>query len=151
MKLIIIFTPLLIIFFSCKKNIPVVNSQPYITNPTSYILKREIWSGPATNGQSFLYSYNEEHLVTTIEQFTWYTYSRNGGPLERFYDTVYNSFEYTNGLCTKWMLPNGYLLYEYNELKLPLKCTSYQMEYIGHYRVQNYSLFNYDRDRKSVV
>src|ERR1700761_491210 len=90
-----------IFFIACKKenfrfDYTSKTDTPYITNPTSYVLKKQTWTGSTTNGQSFLYIYNTDHLVSKIERYEWGTYSQNGGPQQTWYDTSHNTFEYTN-------------------------------------------------------
>jgi hypothetical protein len=140
--LFILFTAVL--NFSCRKEKDCSTGQPYITNPTSYILKRQTWTGPNTNGESFLYLYNADHLVSKIERYHWGTFSSNGGPIQTWYDTAYYTFGYTNGLCTKWAFDeggsNGYYVYEYNEKKLPVKRTLYYADRT----VQSYNFYKYD-------
>lgn len=130
--------------FSCRKERDCEKNESYITNPTSYLLKRQIWTGPTTNGGSFLYVYNSDHVVSRIERYQWGTYSSNGGPLQTWYDTAYYTFEYTNGLCTKWSVDEGgakgYFVYEYNEKKLPVKRTLYY----NNHTIQSYSFYKYD-------
>jgi len=118
------------IHFSCRKD-NLGKSSTYGTNPTSYVLKRQTWTGPTTNGSSFLYKYNSDHLVSAIEYYQWGSYAVNGGPSQKWYDTAYYGFEYTNGLCTKWTMNEGggkgYIRYEYNDRDLPAKSTIYYM------------------------
>lgn len=138
----ILISVVVLFSFSCKKCYELEkNAKPYITNPTSYVLKRQIWSGPTTNGQSFLYIYNSDHLVSKIERYNW----GNGGSSQTWYDTAHYSFEYTNGLCTKWIIDEGfkgYYVYEYNNLKLPIKRTLYGNSNSG--TPQSYSFYKYD-------
>ena len=127
--------------FSCRKEIDRGKNEPYITNPTSYVLKRQIWTGPTTNGGSFLYIYNKDHLVSKIERYQWG---------QTWHDTAYYSFEYTNGLCTKWVRDEGgglsYIVYEYNEKKLPVKSTIYDIDHI----VQSYTFYKYDNTNNLI-
>src|SRR4030095_6291851 len=133
-----------VLSFSCRKERDCEKDETYITNPTSYVLKRQIWTGPTTNGGSFLYVYNSDHVVSRIERYQWGTYSSNGGPLQTWFDTAYYTFEYTNGLCIKWSVDEGgakgYFVYEYNEKKLPVKRTLYY----SNRTVQSYSFYKYD-------
>ena len=143
----ILFIPLAIFFFlACRKeNIGSIADTNYITNPTSYILKRQTWSGPATNGESFLYIYNTDHLVSKIERYQWGTFTTNGGPTQTWFDTAYYTFEYTRGICTKWRIQeggaDGYFIYEYNNRKLPAKRTLY---FTSTNVVQSYSTYKFD-------
>lgn len=113
---------------SCKKHIDTGKATPHITNPTSYILKRMIMSGPQTNGESFLFIYNKDNLVSEIQRYQWGTSSINGGPTQTWYDTSYSTFEYQRGLCTKWSVDKpgrGYFVLKYNDKNLPVSRTSY--------------------------
>jgi len=65
-KLLLLILLIDLISFSCKNDDSTV-----IANPASYLLKRQIWTGPATNGSSFLYIYGSDHLVSRIEQYQW--------------------------------------------------------------------------------
>src|SRR6267154_2943032 len=118
-KLLLLILLIDLISFSCKNDDSTV-----IANPASYLLKRQIWTGPATNGSSFLYIYGSDHLVSRIEQYQWGNYSVNGGPMQTWYDTSYYALEYVNNLCVKFTLrdggANGYIVYEYNDQKLPV-------------------------------
>lgn len=143
-KLISLFVLLAsLLNFSCKKRIDFVPGEGVITNPTSYILKRQTWTGPSTNGESFLYVYNNNHLVSRIERYQWGTYSVNGGP-QIWHDTAYYSFEYTKGLCTKWKIDetgaSGYFVYEYNGKNLPVKRTLFDTDN----NAQSYDFYKYD-------
>jgi hypothetical protein len=143
-KLLLFISLISLLNFSCRKVKDRSTSEPYISNPTSYVLKRQIWTGPTTNGESFLYVYNSDHLVSKIERYQWGTFSANGGPPQTWQDTAYYTFEYTNGLCTKWSIDEGgakgYYVYEYNEKKLPVKRTLYYSDHT----VQSYSFYKYD-------
>jgi hypothetical protein len=143
-QILLLISLVIFISFSCRKDIDSGKSKAYITNPTSYILKHQIWSGPTTSGESFMYVYNSDHLISRIERYQWGTYSANGSSLQTWYDTAYYRFEYTNGLCTKWTIneggANGYFIYEYNDGKLPVKSTLYYSDST----VQSYSLYIYD-------
>lgn len=147
----ILFATFLLLGVSCKKDLLNSSNGPYITNPTSYILIRETWAGPTTNGSSFLYIYDTSHLVSKIEQYEWGTYSVNGGQIQTFYDTSYYTFEYTNGLCSKSRVQSGgaegYYAYEYNDQKLPVKRTLY---YTATNNVQSYSFYKYDNANNLV-
>jgi hypothetical protein len=152
----LLFIPLIIFcFISCRKeNLGFDDNQNtinHITNPTSYILKRQTWTGPTTNGESFLYKYNTNHLVSKIERYQWGTYSSNGGPQQTSYDTAYYTFEYTNGLCTKWRIQeggaDGYFIYEYNSQNLPVKRTLF---YTYNNAVQSYSFYKYDNSNNLI-
>lgn len=128
------------IFFSCKKQ----NDVPAgITtgNPTSYILKKQTWSGPATNGQSFVYSYSSNHLVSKIERYQWGTMSENGGPVHIWHDTTSETFEYNGNLCTKWIVNAGpYYTFDYNEHGQVSKRSFYQPDN----KVYATSFYKYD-------
>ncbi len=135
---------------SCKKENDFVKNNPFLTNPTSYILKRQIWTGPTANGSSFLYSYDTNHLISKIERYQWGTYSVNGGALRTWYDTAYYAFEHTNGLCTKWTIDEGgakgYFLYEYNHYQLPAKRTIYY----SNNTIQSYSFYKYNNSNNLI-
>ena len=143
-KILLLVALTSLLAFSCRKEIDPRKNGPYITNPTSYVLKHQTWTGPTTNGGSFLYIYNPDHLVSKIERYQWGTYSTNGGPWQTWHDTSYYSFEYTNGLCTKWVIDEGgsqaYIVYEYNEKKLPVKRTIYYSDHT----VQSFDFYKYD-------
>ena len=99
------------------------NNKPVITNPTSYVLISDTWAGPITNGTSYLFSYNSDHLISTIEWIQW----SNGSTLNG--DTVYYHYQYANGLCDKVIMNhNGetaYSTYEYNNKGLAIKVVLY--------------------------
>ena len=143
LKQILFFSVIIFLFLSCKKDN--TSATPYITNPTSYVLKRQTWSGPTTNGSSFSYSYNSDHLVSNIEEYQWTGISPNIA-----YDTARYSFEYTNGLCTKMVTSdggaNGYYIYEYNADKLPVKRTLYY----SNGNVQSYDFYEYDNSNNLI-
>lgn len=139
----LLFISLAIFFsFSCKKEYIGLGSN---RNPTSYLLKKQTWTGPATNGESFSYIYNADNLVSKIERYQWGTYNTNGEPQQTWHDTAYYTFEYTNGLCTKWRMQeggaDGYFIYEYNNQKLPVKRTAY---FTYNNTVESYSIYKYD-------
>ena len=146
---VFLFISLIILLnFSCTKDNG--NNNTYATNPTSYILKRQTWTGPTTNGESFLYIYNSDNLISRIERYQWGTSSINGGPLQTWYDTAHYTFEYTSGLCTKWTIneggANGYFVYEYNRRNLPVKGTLYYSDQT----IQSYDFYKYD-DRDNLI
>ena len=150
-KYSILFIFLITMFFiSCKKDnndIKTSNSQ----NPTSYLLKRQTWTGSVSNGQSILYVYNGDNLVSKIEKYEWGTYSTNGGTIQTWYDTTFYSFEYTNGLCTKWIVgkegtQQNYFVYEYNNDKMPVKLTYYSTDNIA----LSYYLYKYDNSNNLI-
>ena len=125
MSFFLIFT---LIGASCNKHIDTGRATPYITNPTSYILKRQIFSGPTTNGKSFLFIYNQDNLVSEIREYQWFSVSTNGAPPQIWHDTASSKFEYENGLCTKWSVDKpgrGYFVYKYNDKNLPVSRTVY--------------------------
>jgi YD repeat-containing protein len=146
-----LFLFLAIIFFSCKKENNNSVSIPYITNPTSYVLTSEIWSGPATNGEYFYFTYNSEHLISKIQRIQWGTESVNGGSMQKWYDTANYAYEYTHGLCSRWIVTEGgsnwFYTYEYNNNKLPVKRTVYSM---GDYLPERYYLYKYDNSNNLV-
>ena len=118
----VLFVTALIAACSCTKR-PNDEKKLEIQNPTSYLLRKIIWSGPTSNGESLAFFYNSDHLVSKIERYEW-----SGGPSQITYDTSYYSFEYTNGLCTKWKVSEGfegYFIFEYNTRNLPVKRTCY--------------------------
>lgn len=143
-------TLILSIFSSCKRDIvesadtPMTQSNDN-TNPTSYVLKRQTWTGTGSNGQSFLYEYNSDHLVSKIERYQWGTYREDGGSEQRWETKDYYTFEYTNGLCNKWRIQETgidyYFIYEYNNKNLPVKRTAYST--YGN-TPQGYSFYKYD-------
>jgi len=130
------------IIFSCRKKYDFVDGNNQ--NPTSYILKKETWSGSTTNGEAFAFFYNNDRLVSRIERYQWGTYSVNGGPPQTWYDTSYYTFEYVNGLCKKSNVKDGgadgYFVYEYNNKNLPVKRTCYHQDNT----IQYYTLYKYD-------
>lgn len=127
------------IICSCGRNYDLidVNSQ----NPTSYILRKQTWSGVSSNGESFAYFYNSDHLVSRIDRYQW----SNGTA-----DTTYSTFEYENGLCRKWTLYDGYarafaygyFIYEYNNSDLPVKRTYYSDNAVDFYTFYKYDNAN---------
>ena len=150
-KNVFLFISLIILLnFSCKKNDQYCKNNTYAINPTSYILKRQTWTGPTTNGSSFLYIYNSDNLISKIERYQWGTYSMNGGPLQTWYDTAYYAFEHNNGLCTKWTMneggANGYFVYDYNNRNLPVKRTLYYSDHT----IQSYDFYKYD-DKDNLI
>ena len=134
------------LFSSCKKNFDVGSNtnSPYTDNPTSYILKSQVWSGPTTNGLSYLYTYNNNHLITSIKEIDWRMQTDNGTSSQKVYDTTYNTFEYMNGLCSKATERinefNAYYTYEYNSNRLLIKRISVTI----NNPVKTYSFYKYD-------
>jgi hypothetical protein len=141
---------IILLNFSCRKDDSYGKNNTYATNPTSYILKRQTWTGPTTNGSSFLYIYNSDNLISRIERYQWGTSSINGGPLQMWYDTAYYVFEHNSGLCTRWTIneggANGYFVYEYNPRNLPVKRTLYY----GDHTIQSYDFYRYD-DKDNLI
>lgn len=128
-----------ILGLSCKKQSILGHPNSFITNPTSYILKHQTWTGPTSNGESFSYFYNSENLISRIERYQW----GGGGTSQMWYDTSYYQFEYNNGLCTKWTINDGfqgYFIYKYNDQKLPLSRTIYYSDST----IQGHTFYKYD-------
>jgi len=140
------FLIIIVICFGCRKD----SVNPVIQNPTSYILRKETWTGPTTNGESFAYFYNSSHLVERIERYQWGTYSANGGPTQTWFDTAYYTFEYQNGLCAKWSMNEGgacgFLVYEYNKRNLPVKRTLYYCNNVP----ESFTFYKYDNADKLI-
>jgi len=132
----ILFVAALITAYSCTKEPD--GSPAKIQNPTSYILKRQTWSGVPSNGLSVAYFYNSDHLISRIEKYVWGI---------GFADTSYSTFEYENGRCRKRTeydgyaraYPYGYFIYEYNKDDLPVKRT-----YHSDSAVEFYTFYKYD-------
>jgi hypothetical protein len=126
----------------CTKDNNFMNA--YIQNPTSYLLTKEEWTGPSSNGESFFFFYNDYNLVTKVERCQWGTVSVNGGPAEMWYDTADYFIEYSNGLASKVTMEEGgslaYLIYEYDNGHLPTKRTIY----LPDGSVQQYSSYTYN-------
>ncbi len=156
-KQYLLFIPLFLsLLSSCKKDFVESADDPktqtnHITNPTSYVLKKQSWTGPPNSGHHFSYEYNADHLVSKIERYQWGTYSVDGGPEQRWETTDYYTFEYTNGLCTKWRIQtsagDGYFTYEYNNKNLPVKRTVY---HTNDNTPQGYSFYKYDSSNNLV-
>lgn len=126
------------IVFSCRKEVPQGNVAPKITNPTDYLLESITWSGPTTNGQSQLFFYNSDNLVSSLETIQWCCGTTTMA------DTTYEYFQYSNGLCKKVTVSgtfsgNGSIIYEYNDRGLPEKATTYARD-----RFQSIDLYEYD-------
>ena len=79
-----------------------------------------------------------------MERYNWGTFSTNRGPIQKWHDTSYTTFEYKNGLCYKINtiedFGRAHRLYEYNALKLPAKATTYNF---GG-QLQDYTYYKYD-------
>jgi hypothetical protein len=135
----------LFLFFilSCRKETPQADAGPKITNPTDYLLVSQTWTGPTSNGLSYILSYNDENLLSDAEDIQWWGGSTANG------DTSYLHFEYSNGLCQKWTETHngatGSAIYEYNSKGLPVKVVFYN--YDTYYKTDRYE---YDSDDRLV-
>lgn len=151
---LLLLSIVLLFCISCKKETEEITKATYSNipnnNPTSYLLKSQIWSGPSTNGGGFFYYYNSDNQVYKIKRHQWGTGSSNGGPVVRWDDTTYYYFEYTNGLCTKWTIDDhgskGYYTYDYNAQNLPYKRTTYGASNM----VQGYCFYKYDKNNNLI-
>jgi hypothetical protein len=114
---------LMLLVFSCKKETPRVTVSPKITNPTDYLLVSQTWTGPSSNGLSYILSYNDENLLSDAENIQWWGGSMANG------DTTYLHFEYSNGLCIKVSINenanSGSVVYDYNSNGLPVRAVTY--------------------------
>lgn len=111
-------------------------------NPTSYELISEVWSGPVTNGQSYLFAYDSTHLLTSYKRIQWgqggYNITDSGNfPLPGFADTSYFHVEYSNGRVSGLYSVDGgargYAAYEYDSAGRLVKVISQPGDYIYLY------------------
>lgn len=132
------YTCLLIsVFFllmGCRKS---MTSAPagFSQNPTSYELVSEVWSGPVTNGQSYLFTYDDStHLLTSYKRIQWgqggYNITDSGNfPLPGFSDTSYFHLTYSDGRISRLYSSDGgaqgYAAFEYNSKGWLVKSTNY--------------------------
>ena len=114
---------MLVFILSCRKETPKVDAKAKITNPTDYLLVSQTSTGPTSNGLSYILSYNDENLLSDVENIQWWGGSVANG------DTSYCHFEYSNGLCHKFTTnengSTGSAVYEYNTKGLPVKVVFY--------------------------
>jgi len=146
--LLILFTSFLFLM-SCKKGITSAPSPS--ANPTSYELVSEIWFGPVTNGQSYLFTYDSAtHLLTDYKRIQWgqggYNITDSGNfPLPGFSDTTYYHLEYTNGRVSRLYINDGgaqgYMAYEYNSMGWLVKAVYY---YLNGQSDNNILLYSYN-------
>jgi|GEM_PF-2169982 len=113
---------------SCRKQSP-----PAPTFRTSSLLTKITWSGPATNGLSYIFSYNNEGLVSKVTNAVWGTVETNG--IQSIWkDTSYTWLEYSNGRVSRsWESNTGgtYFRYQYDNKGLLTKRIYYGTVYVG--------------------
>jgi hypothetical protein len=127
---------------SCRKETPHADTGSKITNPTDYLLVSQTWTGPTSNGLSYILSYNKENLLSDAENIQWWGGSTSNG------DTTYYHFEYANGLCQKVTVTDnprstGTIIYEYNTKSLPVKVVFYNSNV--YYKTDRYEYDAHDR------
>jgi len=118
----------ILLICSCRKQPP-----PAPSFRTSSLLTRITWSGPATNGLSYLFSYNNEGLVSKVTNTAWGTFQINGIQ-SMWKDTSYTYFEYSNGRVSKsWGsgFSSAYFRYQYDNKGLLTKRIYYSSVRVG--------------------
>ncbi|MCR6639656.1 MAG: hypothetical protein NVV82_11915 [Sporocytophaga sp.] len=135
------------IFYSCKKTDIGVDN---LDLTQSYRLKKEIHNPNERTEAVDSYFYNENGLISRIESVRRTFYVMHSGQVVDEIDTVLQTFEYTNGLCTKWNIQKkgspfilDYYEFNYNTKNLPVSRIHYKKEAPTEYR--SYVYDNSDR------
>jgi hypothetical protein len=142
------FTLVLFFLYACKKD--KIEIYENTINPTSYVLTKQTFiTSTGSNGQWYNYIYNEENLIKEIQRIQWGTYTVNGGELQRWQDTSYQFFVYSNNLPIKCIIEEGpntwYYEYEYTN-GLITKKTFYSSDN----SVDGYGIYKYDEYNRLI-
>lgn len=117
-------------------------------NPTSYVLKRQTFEHTGgTNGESYHFSYNSANLVSEIKRIQWGYGPVNIIPIEKWYDTSVQRFDYQNGLPVKCTIKesSGLWYYEYSYKGTQIEQTTVRY---ANGDIQEYNLYKYNSDGK---